>query len=564
MKRPSNNRANEAISSLIGLGKTSIQKSYYPQLQKKISELAESEKRYRLLAENITDVIWMMDMELNYLYISPSIEHLCGYTAEEMIARGIDNTFTANSRKLAYEIIAEELEKSKHRAVTDVYNRVLELQHLCKDGSYVWVEVVASLIYNEDAEPIRIMGVTRDISERKRAEKEKATIQKQLVQAQKMEAIGTLAGGIAHDFNNILSSIFGYTELAQGLDIDNAELKEDLDRIYTAAIRARDLIQQILAFSRKSKEEKVPLQVSLIIKEVLKLLRSSIPTSIEIRQDIASNKCVLSDATQLHQLAMNLCTNAYQAMRDTGGTLMVSLHELEVVGDDPLLGLGLAGGNYLHLEVSDTGLGIAQDNKVKIFEPYFTTKKVGEGTGLGLAVVHGIVQNHAGHISVSSEVGQGTTFHVYLPITERQQVNQGEAESLSTGLGNNAHVIFVDDEISIIDLAEKVFSRYGYRISTFSDPVQALECFIAEPYRYDLLVTDMTMPGMTGDKLAQRVLQIEPDFPIILCTGYSEKINKEQAEAIGIKKFIQKPLVMKKVIHWVNQILKDHKSPSPT
>ncbi|MBU1418917.1 MAG: PAS domain S-box protein [Proteobacteria bacterium] len=560
MKRPSNNsRVNEAISSLIGLGKTSIQKSYYPQLQKKISELKESEERYRLLAENITDVIWMMDMALNYLYISPSIEHLCGYTAEEMMARSIENTFTAESRKLIFETIEDELEKEKLRKVTDKYCKSLELQHLHKDGSYVWVEIVASLIYNEKGEPTNFLGVTRNISKRKKAEKEKEEIQKQLVQAQKMEAIGTLAGGIAHDFNNILSAIFGYTELAQMRPDNDPVLKGDLDGIYVAAIRARELVKQILAFSRKGEHEKTPLQVSLAIREALKLLRSSIPSSIAIKQDIASNKCVLSDATQIHQIVMNLCTNAYHAMRDTGGIIMVSLQELEIAAGDPVLGVELTPGNYLHLEVSDTGSGIDKEVIGKIFEPYFTTKKVGEGTGLGLAVVHGIVQSHAGYISVSSELGQGTTFHVYLPTVESKSTDLDATKSFSAVLGKNAHILFIDDEIPIIDLATKIFSRYGYRISTFSDPIQALECFKAEPDHYDLLVTDMSMPYMTGDTLAQKVLQIRPDLPVILCTGHSEKINKEKSIKLGIKKFIQKPLIMSKLVHCVHQILRDGK-----
>ncbi len=558
MKKPSKkSRADEAIASLIGLGKTSIQKSYYPQLQKKISELEESEKRYRLLAENITDVIWMLDMDFNYLYMSPSIEHLCGYTVEEMMARGVEDIFTAESSKLVFETIEDELEKSKHRDVTERYYRELELQHLHKDGSYVWVEIVASLMYNEDTESTSILGVTRNISKRKKAEKEKEKIQQQLVQAQKMEAIGTLAGGIAHDFNNILSAIFGYTELAQMVQNDDPELREDLDGVYVAAVRARELIKQILAFSRKSEQKKTPLQIALVVNEALKLLRSSIPTSIEIKQNIASKKCVLSDSTQIHQIVMNLCTNAYHAMRETGGTLTISLTELELAADDPILGVELSQGNYLHLQVSDTGLGIAKEVREKIFEPYFTTKKVGEGTGLGLAVVHGIVQNHGGYISVSSELGQGTTFHVYLPTLESKATVQGIVETPSTLLGKDTHILFVDDEIVLIGLAKEIFSRYGYRISTFSDPTRALESFKTEPDHYDLLITDMAMPSMTGDKLAQEVLQVRPDFPVILCTGYSEKIDKEKAIEIGIKKYIQKPLIMSKLVQCVHQMLKE-------
>ncbi|MBU0944625.1 MAG: PAS domain S-box protein [Proteobacteria bacterium] len=561
MKRPSeNSRTSEAVSNLIGLGKTSIQKSYYPQLQKKISELKESEKRYRLLAENITDVIWMMDMELTYLYISPSIEQLCGYTAEEMLARNIETTFTAASQEVVFATVEEELEKSKLRPPTEPYFRNLELQHLHKDGSYVWVEIVASLIYNEKGETTNILGVTRNISERKKAEEEREKIQKQLIQAQKMEAIGTLAGGIAHDFNNILSAIFGYTELAQMVCQEDPELREDLEGISVAARRARELIKQILAFSRQSEQKKVPLQIALVISEALKLLRSSIPTSIEIKQDIASRKCVLSDATQIHQIVMNLCTNAYQAMRDTDGTILVSLKELEITADDPVLGGEVSPGDYLHLEVSDTGLGIAREIREKIFEPYFTTKKVWEGTGLGLAVVHGIVQNHGGYISVDSALGHGATFHVYLPTVESNTAAEDVSETSSILLGKSAHVLFVDDEVALMGLAKKMFTRYGYRISTFSDPVQALESFTAEPDQYDLIITDMSMPHLTGDRLAKKVLQIRPNLPVILCTGYSEKMNKEKALALGIRKYFQKPLIMSELVQCVQQILEEGKA----
>ena len=385
------------------------------------------------------------------------------------------------------------------------------------------------------------------------------SLQERLRQSEKMEAIGTLAGGIAHDFNNILSAILGYAELAQLRQDDGERLAHDLDEIKNGACRARDLVAQILTFSRKTEQQRRPLQASLIINEALKLLRSSIPASIDFRTEINSQGQVLAEPTQLHQVIMNLCTNAAHAMAGQVGTLGVSLQEVEVAENDPVLGAELQQGCYLQIEVSDTGCGMAKSVLERIFDPFFTTKEAGKGTGLGLAVVHGIIQDHGGHITVYSELGQGSTFHIYLPMVSEENNEKEKATPEAIITNGQEQILFVDDEKGITDLARHVFQVYGYRISTFNDPYEALHHFEHDPGSFDLLITDMTMPRMTGDKLVAKVRIIRPELPVILCTGYSEVINRDKALAMGVNTFIQKPVLMSKLLLASQQLLSKEK-----
>ena len=387
---------------------------------------------------------------------------------------------------------------------------------------------------------------------------EQQEIEQQLLQSQKMEAVGTLAGGIAHDFNNILTAIMGYAELAHMQRDDPERLSCDLKAIEAAAIRARDLVRQILTFSRKSGQEKKTLRMSQVVKEALKLLRSTIPTFIEFKEDILSENQVLADATQIHQVVMNLCTNAFHAMReDNRGVLTVSMEHVVLTRQHLLQGVDVVAGEYVHLQVKDTGKGMDSSILENIFEPYFTSKGIGEGTGLGLAVVHGIVKDHSGYITVESEVGEGTIFHVYLPCcVSKEQENEEVHSEVGKSLGYGC-ILFVDDEESITSLAQNFFSSCGYEISCFNDPVQALKAFKAQPKKYDVLITDMSMPGMSGAALAQDVLQISPTVPVMLCTGYSEQIEEKKALSLGIRKYIQKPVVMSVLVKYVQQFLAD-------
>ena len=409
------------------------------------------------------------------------------------------------------------------------------------DGNRLWIDTTKVPLLDGGGKVIGVLGVYEDITERKRTAEKQEELETRLRQSQKMEAIGTLAGGIAHDFNNILAAIFGYTELAIDEE-DNIKLGQHLEQVRLGAERAKELVKQILAFSRKTDEERHPLQVALVVKEAMKMLRSSIPTTIAIKQDLASKGTVLADPTQIHQIIMNLCANAYHAMRETGGTLAISLNEIEIRNEDEGYG-ELVPGRYLKLEVSDTGCGITPEILEKIFEPYFTTKKTGEGTGLGLAVVHGIVKSHHGHITVYSEPGRGTTFHVYLPLIEEKAADLPGKEAIKDLAGHGEHILFVDDELQIRELADKLFSLHGYRVTLFTNGVQALEEFQDHPGQFDLIITDMTMPYMTGAELAQKILGIRPDIPIILCTGQSELINREKALAMGIYDYLTKPVV---------------------
>jgi CheY-like chemotaxis protein len=361
-----------------------------------------------------------------------------------------------------------------------------------------------------------------------------------------MEAIGTLAGGIAHDFNNILTSVIGYTEMTLRNLPEDSLVRKNLDQILKAGFRATDLVHQILAFSRPKEQERKPVHVAGIIKEALKLLRASLPTTIEIRQNIADppeSGIVMGDPTQIHQILMNLCTNAADAMRARGGILDVSLVEVEMDSPAAALFPDMKCEPYLSLTVSDTGHGM--DNAVveRIFDPFFTTKEPGKGTGLGLAVAHTIVKEHGGGITVRSAPGEGTSFHVFLPSIKHRASREAEViKELHTG---NEHILFVDDEEDVVELACQMLESLGYRITAKAGSLEALAALRAEPYQFDVVISDQTMPHMTGAELAKEILKIRPDAPIILCTGFSETITPEMAKAIGIREFIMKPFAMR-------------------
>ncbi|NOX25844.1 MAG: PAS domain S-box protein [Deltaproteobacteria bacterium] len=396
-----------------------------------------------------------------------------------------------------------------------------------------------------------LVGVGIDLSEQKKLEGE-------LLQAQKMEAVGTLAGGIAHDFNNILTAIFGFAELVK-LDKNKPELVEEyIAEVLNSAERARSLVQQILTFSRKNAQEKSPLQVSAVIKEALKMLRASIPATIDLKYNLASDRTMMADPGQIHQIVMNLCTNAYHAMRETGGTLTVNLSEVEI-GEAGLPGIDLTPGQYLLLEVSDTGKGFTREVGLKIFEPYYTTKKEGEGTGLGLAVVHGIVKNHSGAIDVESTPGRGTSFRVYLPVSEMAPALPGRAGAAEP-IGGIEKIMFVDDEEAITKINKNILTRYGYEVSAFNNGVQALQEFKRQPEYFDLVITDMTMPYMTGLQLAQQLLNINPRLPVILCTGHSDLVNRQQAMASGISAYMEKPTLAQDMLRKIRGLFDNRES----
>jgi PAS domain S-box-containing protein len=552
-------RGRDIASTLVPVHEEEMLKLYSERLVRKLEqkmlELEASERKYRMLAENTLDVIWAMDLNLTFTYVNSAVGSLMGYSPEEWIGSRLpDHCDEENFAKIT-RVIADEVARGP-----DGTGFILEIVLFNKNREPVPVEIHGRVMFDENGAPIFLQGVTRDISERKRAEKMRKNLESQLHQALRMESIGTLAGGIAHDFNNILSSIIGYTELSLD-DVDrNTVLADNLREVYTAGLRAKDLVKQILIFARQTNEEIKPVQVDIIVKEALKFLRSSVPTSIEIRQNIESDSLIMTDPTQVHQIVMNLCTNAAQAMDEKGGVLSVGLTDVRRDSDFIKSDDHLKPGYYLKLSVSDTGSGMPPDVMKSIFEPYFTTKMPGEGTGMGLATVYGIVKNYGGEIMGESEVEKGSTFTVYLPITKKRTgAAPYQEEDLAFG---TERILFIDDEAPIAKIGSQILERLGYLVTTRTISVEALELFRSKPNDFDLVITDMTMPNMNGNKLAVELMKIRTDIPVILCTGYSKKISDEIVSQIGIKAFAYKPIVKADLAKTIRKVLDEAKSES--
>ena len=494
--------------------------------------LQESEEKYRSMMESMKDPIYICSQDYRVEYMNPSMIQRTGCDATgEKCFKALHDLDEKCPWCMHDE--AQQPEYCEDDIVSPKDNR-----------SY---HVSASPIIHGDG-TISKMTVLRDTTDLKKLET-------QLQQAQKMEAIGTLAGGIAHDFNNILGGIMGYAELAKMKAPEESNVIAYLDKMINSSDRAVDLIKQILTLSRQHKQEQRPVQVRHIVKEVLDLLRATLPTTIEIRKDPAKDAGIVNaDPTQVHQVIMNLTTNAGHAMQEDGGVLEVTLANVEL--DDLLVSkrLDLDAGSYLRLSVGDTGYGMTSETMERIFDPYFTTKDTGEGTGLGLSVVQGIVKAHGGTITVYSEAGKGTTFHVYLPVIhEAEKAEKDEPkEPLPTG---SERILFIDDEQVLIEIGGQMLELLGYEVVTKRSSVQALELFRAEPDKFDLVITDMTMPLMTGAKLARELMKIRPQIPIILCSGHSIPVSEEKAKETGIKAFVMKPLVVRNLAETVRKVL---------
>ena len=431
----------------------------------------------------------------------------------------------------------------------------LELRVLRADGSVVTVHGVAENSYDDQGQPLFTRGTLQNISEQKKVQYEREKLESQLRQTQKMEALGTLAGGVAHDLNNVLSAIMGFTELTKELVPTKGKEAENLAHVLTAARRARDLVRQILSFSRRTPLEKQAVDMPLLVREGLNMLRASLPTTIEIRPNLPDQMaCIMADPVQIYQVLMNLCGNAGQAMEENGGVLRVSLEEVQVDQDDQVSGLDLSPGRYVLLSVSDTGAGMDQAIQDKIFEPFFTTKDPGQGTGMGLAVVHGIVEDHGGAISVESAPGNGSIFKVYLPAMEARPAQADRPLHAEPPRGSE-RILVVDDEKHLVELFRKSLSRLGYQVTALEDSQEALDLFRASPQDFDLVITDFTMPKMTGAQLARGMLAIRPDLPLIMTTGYSKHFSAQQAQQMGIRFFAMKPLSLARLAGLVREAL---------
>ena len=637
--------------------------------------LRESEEKYRWVMDNINDLITVTDINLRFTYISPSIMRSHGYTVDEAMNLTLEQFMTPESLQLLLSVFEEEmkLEADGHSEAGKII--ILEVEEYKKDGSTIWLESSMSAQRDKENKPIGILTVSRDITERKRAEEalqesekkyrlifdntplghfffdekgvivecnnnfiniigstrealiglnmlnlpdknmvltvrealsgrigryediyhsvtakkatpmralfapmiskggeiwggvgiiediterklaeaDKAKLEAQLQQSQKMEAIGTLAGGIAHDFNNILGAIIGYTEMAVEED-QNEIQKQYLQETLSGAERARNLVKQILTFSRQDDHEKKPLDIKVLLQEAVKFLRASIPTTIAIDQYITEESCnIMADPTQMHQIIMNLCTNASHAMKEAGGTLKIELANVDLTKDEIPNHPDLQPGHFVKLTISDTGHGIDPALIQRIFDPFFTTKSVDEGTGLGLSVVYGIVKSHGGIINVYSEPDKGAAFHVYLPrITYGEDMKVDRRKPVT---GGTERILFVDDEPALVDLGTRMLSSLGYEVESVLSSVEALDLFHTKPESFDLVITDMTLPKMTGIDLSRNLLKIRPNIPIILCSGIKDPDTEAQVKSMGIKAYIMKPLTKRELAGVMREVL---------
>ena len=484
-----------------------------------------------------------LDVKGNITLINKKGQEILGYEEDELLGK---NWFdTALPEPIAVEVKKTFFSLIQGKAEPFEY---FENQVLAKDGEHKTIAWHNTLLYDEKGIIKGILSSGEDISDRLRIESE-------LRQAQKMEAIGTLAGGIAHDFNNILSAILGYADMARETVPAGTQLHSDIEEIMQAGFRARDLVKQILAFSRQTEQENKIVAVHLVIREALNLLRATIPATIEIREDIPDCGAIIADPIQIHQVIMNLCTNAYQAMREQGsGILRIRLDTVVLEDQDLMELMELEPGEYVRLGISDTGHGMDRQTRERIFDPYFTTRAQKGGTGLGMSVVHGIISSLKGKITVYSEIGKGTIFHIYLPRLGSSDTRANAKGIRELPMGKE-HLLVVEDEKILARMMEEMLTSLGYTVTVFTDSNAARHHFHSQPMDVDLVITDMTMPGVTGAELAREFLDRRPDLPIILCTGFSEFINEQEAMEIGIREFILKPIIKKDIAAAVRKVL---------
>ena len=491
--------------------------------------IAESQKNlalFKAVADSSSEAIAIIKQSGQPIYVNPSHEKLFGLSFEEARLGNCRDLYPKES----LEIFNQEIMPASEKGET--WEGVIEALDAKGRRFPLWQRTDA--ILDEQGKMAYGFSLMHDLSKDRQAEE-------RLRNAQKMEAIGTLAGGIAHEFNNILWIIMANAELTAGKIPEGNTAHNNLQRVEKACSRATDLVQQILSFSRQGEYRPRPLDIIPIVKESLKFLRSSIPTTIEIRQNISTRSAtIMSDPSQVHQTLINLCTNAADAMGEKPGVLEISLTGVEFGQDETALHHDLVPGKYVRLSVKDTGIGMEPKIRERIFEPFFTTKGVGEGRGMGLAVVHGIAKSCEGTIEVHSEPGKGSTFHLFFPKIEKG-TKPGPAAFIPSVKGKE-RILFVDDDKEIADMGKEMLEGYGYRVESKTCSEDALEAFRDRPGKFDLIITDMIMPKMTGEELAEECVRIRPDIPIILCTGYDEEVYRERAREFGIKEVIMKPV----------------------
>ena len=513
-------------------------------LARDISERIHAQDELVRLATAIdqaAELIFITDTAGNFQYVNPSFERVTGYCREEVIGKNVNILKSGKHGESFYRQMWQVISGGRVWRGKLVNKR--------KDGTLFYEEASITPIRDTGGKVVSFVAVKRDVTKM-------TMLEGQLRQAQKMEAIGTLAGGIAHDFNNILSSIMGYTELAVLDSPEGASWVQHLNKVLRASHRAKELVNQILTFSRHEEHELVPVDIKTILYDTLKLLRASLPTTIEIRRHIAAEKrTILADPTQIHQVIMNICTNARHAMREQGGVLEVRLEEASGNTEFSIDFPSLRPEDYLMLSIRDSGHGMPAAMIERIFDPYFTTKEKGEGTGLGLAIVHSVVQNHGGHIRVQSEPGKGTCFFIFFPHAATGVRAKAAGRDCTRMPGGAERVLVVDDEEDIIMIVRGLLTRLGYQVEAFHSSNAALERFREAPYAFDVVITDMTMPLMTGDRLAANIKESRPDVPVLLCTGFSEKVDRETFGQLGVDGLLMKPIAMVELATTLRQVL---------
>ena len=515
--------------------------------------LRESEQRFQDFFANSPIGVAMFDAERRLINVNPACLRMFGVPEPQEFARFdmFDNAW-----------LSEEARRGLRRGENVTYEATVDFDDIRRLGLFVTSRgskahfdlLIHNLGMDQDYKPKGYLAQIQDVTRRREAENALMHSERQLRQAQKMEAIGTLAGGIAHDFNNILTPIMGYAEIVLQCGVDGSDSQEYLREILRASHRAKDLVNQILTFSRQTEHEGTPIQMTTIIKEVVKQFQATLPKSITMRTVFRSdNEVVVANPTQLHQIMMNLCTNAVHAMRESGGTIEITTANFVHRRRENSAYPALESGRYLRVSVRDSGIGMDEATMERIFEPFFTTKASGEGTGMGLAVVHGIVSSLKGAITVESKPGAGAMFHVVLPVVERVNVEEKEETApLPTG---HECILFVDDEKDIIKMEAHMLTSLGYHPVLANSGEEALRLFQMNPDRYDAVITDQVMPGMVGTELAKAILGIRPDTPIIICTGFSESVTPEQAREIGVREFMLKPVVMRQLAETLRGVL---------
>jgi len=535
IKRTGNGELWERLKdSIVGLGERSIRKNYYPALKGKIRDLDQQCVFFQSILNSIPEGVLIRDSSGRIIQGNPAFCRMFGYPNEELAGLDPDLLYEPSSQVF------------QHHVLPTAWCR----RFVRKDGVVFLGETLDSEIRDEHGVLLGYLEVIRELTEEIAMLGQKKQMEEHLRQSQKMAAIGTLAGGIAHDFNNLPAAIMGYAELALLKLPPESIVNREIEQILVAGGKAAELVNQILAFSRKETTQRILLQPGALLKEALKLLRGSIPSTITIHEQIlATDRLIFANPTQLHQVVMNLCTNASHAMEGQGGDLTLGLDIVEKSGIDAE---GVR--EYIRIIVADSGAGIDPATLDRIFEPYYTTKPSGKGTGMGLAVVHGIVKNHEGRIEVESEPGTGTVFKVYFPVISGEEAPQSQARAANL-VGGSESILVVDDEQMVTDYLKGFLEQLGYRIMVCNDGLRALAVFEQHPNRFDLVITDQTMPGKTGFDLACAMLARRPDLPIILCSGYSSALSSALVTGAGIREFLMKPVSMQELAPLIRRIL---------